>query len=263
MEDILGEELVCIGDIHGELNKLDEAIESRPLKENQKYVFIGDYVDRGKDSLGVIRRLMELKNKGVGYFLLGNHDYVLYKNIYYFSRDDVDSIEDEDTYIRKIDVLLNNQLEGVESFLKGSEYEGFINIAMDLKERDFYGYKKLLVLLYKVTNYIKDNFKDELNFIRDCKLYIETNLHIISHSGGNMDKPISENTLLDWVETRCDFNQRFTNKIRIYGHSPTLSGKVEVGKLDICIDTGADFRGLPIGVFKTYPCKILYIKDWE
>lgn len=256
-------ELICIGDVHGELDKLNDVIENNPLKRNQKYMFIGDYVDRGEDSLGVIRRLMELKKKGIAYFILGNHDYVLYKNVYYFSREHVNIIEDEDDYIPKIDIILNYQLEGFESFLKGSKYEGFINKALDLKERDVYGYNKLLYELYKITNYIKNNFKDELEFIRDCKLYIETNLHIISHSGGNMDKPIVENSLLDWIETRGEFKSRFSDKIRIYGHTPTLSGKVEIKELDICIDTGADFRGLPIGVFKTYSCDITYIKDWD
>ena len=51
--------LYAVGDIHGELGKLDELLARLPLAEGDRLVFLGDYVDRGPDSKGVVDRLLE------------------------------------------------------------------------------------------------------------------------------------------------------------------------------------------------------------
>ncbi|MFK7898405.1 MAG: metallophosphoesterase family protein [Myxococcota bacterium] len=66
--------LYAFGDIHGELEKLDELLEVTPLSDGDQLVFLGDYIDRGPDSAGVISRLIELKRRYVCTFLLGNHE---------------------------------------------------------------------------------------------------------------------------------------------------------------------------------------------
>ena len=66
--------LYAIGDIHGELEKLDELLESLPLRADDRLVFLGDYVDRGPDSAGVVQRLIELRDRQACVFLLGNHE---------------------------------------------------------------------------------------------------------------------------------------------------------------------------------------------
>lgn len=76
-----GERIYAVGDIHGRLDLLTEMIgrihadlaarpHPRPL-----LVFLGDYVDRGPDSRGVIETLIGLKQGRLPTaFLLGNHD---------------------------------------------------------------------------------------------------------------------------------------------------------------------------------------------
>jgi serine/threonine protein phosphatase 1 len=66
--------LYAVGDIHGELEKLDELLDSLPLQEGDSFVFLGDYIDRGADSRGVIERLIELQKSWPCVFLLGNHE---------------------------------------------------------------------------------------------------------------------------------------------------------------------------------------------
>lgn len=66
--------LYAFGDIHGELEKLDELLEATPLAPDDELVFLGDYIDRGPDSSGVISRLIELRNQYRCTFLLGNHE---------------------------------------------------------------------------------------------------------------------------------------------------------------------------------------------
>jgi serine/threonine protein phosphatase 1 len=69
--------LYAFGDIHGELEKLDELLESLPLERDARLVFLGDYIDRGPDSKGVIQRLIELRDRYACTFLLGNHESML------------------------------------------------------------------------------------------------------------------------------------------------------------------------------------------
>lgn len=80
---------IVIGDIHGcysELKKLITDLESNGEynKNTDKLVFLGDYIDRGKDSRLVIKfiRKLQKENKNV-IALMGNHEDMLleyYKN---------------------------------------------------------------------------------------------------------------------------------------------------------------------------------------
>jgi serine/threonine protein phosphatase 1 len=65
-----------IGDIHGCLPELRYLIENLPLERGDRLVFLGDYVDRGPDSKGVVSYLLELQeNSDYGFvFLKGNHE---------------------------------------------------------------------------------------------------------------------------------------------------------------------------------------------
>lgn len=62
-----------ITDIHGRLDLLAKAL--MLLKDEDKVIFLGDYVDRGPDSAGVINLLKEAKARGLPWvFLIGNHE---------------------------------------------------------------------------------------------------------------------------------------------------------------------------------------------
>jgi len=66
--------LYAVGDIHGELELLDELLAALELREGDRLVFLGDYVDRGADSHGVVERLLEVRERIPCTFLLGNHE---------------------------------------------------------------------------------------------------------------------------------------------------------------------------------------------
>ncbi|HVT88435.1 MAG TPA: metallophosphoesterase [Tepidisphaeraceae bacterium] len=64
-----------IGDIHGMLRPLEALIAAIPRFDAQPtYYFVGDYVNRGKESKGVIEFILSLPNAR---FIRGNHDDVL------------------------------------------------------------------------------------------------------------------------------------------------------------------------------------------
>ncbi|MCZ6782744.1 MAG: metallophosphoesterase family protein [Proteobacteria bacterium] len=69
--------LYVVGDIHGELEKLEELLAKLPLREGDRLVFLGDYIDRGPDAHGVVERLVNLQREWPCVFLLGNHESML------------------------------------------------------------------------------------------------------------------------------------------------------------------------------------------
>jgi serine/threonine protein phosphatase 1 len=69
--------LYAFGDIHGELEKLEELLEMIPLQSGDELVFLGDYIDRGPDAPGVIERLIQLRDEYACTYLLGNHESML------------------------------------------------------------------------------------------------------------------------------------------------------------------------------------------
>lgn len=67
-----------IGDIHGELGRLNSMLDDYRLA-GRHLVFLGDYVNRGLDSRRVIQRLIDLRSDDAERvtFLVGNHDQAL------------------------------------------------------------------------------------------------------------------------------------------------------------------------------------------
>lgn len=66
--------LIAVGDIHGCAAALDGLLAAIRLTAADRIVFLGDYVDRGPDSCGVIQRIIELQQSFDVVPLLGNHE---------------------------------------------------------------------------------------------------------------------------------------------------------------------------------------------
>jgi serine/threonine protein phosphatase 1 len=69
--------ILAIGDIHGCLTALDTLLGFVQPSADDQLIFLGDYVDRGPDSKGVLSRLIELKAKGNVICLRGNHEIMM------------------------------------------------------------------------------------------------------------------------------------------------------------------------------------------
>jgi serine/threonine protein phosphatase 1 len=68
-----------IGDIHGCSTELVHLVQQLPVETGDRLVFLGDYIDRGPDSKGVVSFLLELRrNPAYEFvFLKGNHEDML------------------------------------------------------------------------------------------------------------------------------------------------------------------------------------------
>lgn len=67
----------AIGDIHGCLKALETLLELVEPAPDDRLIFLGDYVDRGPDSRGVLDKLMQLSLAPQNVFLRGNHDQMM------------------------------------------------------------------------------------------------------------------------------------------------------------------------------------------
>ena len=98
--------LLAVGDIHGCRSLLDELLEEVAPEDRDQLVFLGDYVDRGPDSRGVIERLLELRDRWPQtVFLRGNHEQMF-----------LDYLEDR----QRLPFLINGGQTTLESYGGGS-----------------------------------------------------------------------------------------------------------------------------------------------
>ncbi|OAD43400.1 metallophosphoesterase family protein [Polaribacter atrinae] len=64
----------AIGDIHGGLKALIQVLNKLELKDGDKIIFMGDYVDGWSESAQVVQFLIDLSEKFDCIFIKGNHD---------------------------------------------------------------------------------------------------------------------------------------------------------------------------------------------
>ena len=69
--------VLAIGDIHGCSRALDLVLADANPRGDDRIVTLGDYVDRGPDSKGVLDRLIDLRRTGRLVALRGNHELML------------------------------------------------------------------------------------------------------------------------------------------------------------------------------------------
>lgn len=66
--------LIAIGDIHGCLHTFDQLWAELDPALDDRVVFVGDYIDRGPRSRGVVDRMLALRDTHDCVFLRGNHE---------------------------------------------------------------------------------------------------------------------------------------------------------------------------------------------
>ncbi|MBI1213237.1 MAG: serine/threonine protein phosphatase [Alphaproteobacteria bacterium] len=101
--------IYAVGDIHGYADLLDDLI-AQIERDAEKYpgrpievVFVGDYVDRGPDSRGVIARLREWKPAFSVTCLKGNHEQFLVQTIKHPGLELVSNMGQDETFASYLD----------------------------------------------------------------------------------------------------------------------------------------------------------------
>jgi serine/threonine protein phosphatase 1 len=212
-----GIRVYAVGDIHGRIDLLDtlqhrildDSKESAPV-ESQKIVYLGDYVDRGMNSRGVIDRLITFPMPGFETVTLrGNHDQ--------FLLDFLDEPESGGLWLKHGgDATLLSY--GVKWQPDGSSYESLTAL--------------------------RDRFLEclpapHISFLANCDMAYELGDYIFVHAGINPRKPLNRQDPSDllWIRDAFLRSEVDIGKVVVHGHS--VSSAPDVRHNRIGIDTGA------------------------
>lgn len=181
-----------MSDLHGCYNQLEQALKKWD-KENERLVIMGDLIDRGPDSLKVVRKMMELK----------------------------------ETYPDNVTVLKGNHEEMLLAWLIGTDVElyGFYyTLTHEETLKSFLGDSFGKLSRQKRAEQMVRDFKPELRFMRDLPLYFETEKAIFVHAGINLDVSNWRTAKddLTWIRNEFIYSQKTPEKRVFFGHTPTV-----------------------------------------
>lgn len=255
--------LYVVGDIHGQSNRLNQTLSKidEDYTEDDCIVFLGDYVDRGGDSLEVIQTLLKVKDEYNVRFLKGNHDSIYYLIVTYFKDfNPYTIVGNMAEYNYNLKVLKTCHIETIQSFIRGIGNREDDRKLLERISKEGIGLDLRLEEVIHLVEEVKElfqriylNYTKEVEFLNKLEIVLETDKHIISHSGGDKSKSIKNNTEEDWLWARNHIQSKDTGKWFILGHTPTQSNAVEVYQeiKHILVDTGSVFDNCEIGLYKT------------
>jgi len=220
-----GHRVVAVGDIHGRrdlLVQLLDKIEGHDMYHSGKgerentLVFLGDYVDRGPDSRGVVDELLALgARRFAGWrtvFLRGNHEQSL-----------LDFLDDPWVFYKW------RNFGGAETLLSyGVRPPQFEDDQAVIAARDAFADKLP---------------PEHLAFFQSLQYMHEDGDFVFVHAGIRPGIPLSRQRPEDLLWIRDDFlkSELLMDKIIVHGHTP---GAMPVQKPNrLCLDTGAHATG--------------------
>ncbi|ASK87438.1 metallophosphoesterase family protein [Sphingorhabdus sp. SMR4y] len=214
-----GRRVYAIGDVHGRndllLQLLDQIIKDDSERDNaeSEIIFLGDLVDRGPDSAGVLDTAMRIKEElGNVRFLMGNHEEV------YLS-----AVTGEEKAVRFF-----NRIGGRETIL-----------SYDISMKEY-----IELDMAQLAARIPELFpRHHIDFIAGFEDQVIIGDYAFVHAGIRPGLPISEQRQKDLRWIREDFlsAQEDHEKVIVYGH--TISDEVVEAGNRIGIDTGAYYSG--------------------
>lgn len=207
-----------IGDIHGALDEFEELLKLINPYKNQ-IILTGDLVDRGPDSLGVIRKARELNLRSV----MGNHDLKLLSEInqynrYKLSNDDISYLKSFPNYIEIENTIIVHAglMPNIE--LKNQDQNDLLRLRYLDDNLNKYSMSKIRKMCKKISNseYLSINEKNKLIDqqtkekiselqIKPWSFFYSGDKEIIcGHNVFSMEKPYVENNCFA-IDTGCVF----------------------------------------------------------
>jgi Calcineurin-like phosphoesterase len=219
------ERVYTIGDIHGALRALSSLIskcEQEADGQPMKFVFIGDYIDRGCNSRGVIDYIINLQSLlGANVIcLLGNHEALA-----------LSAIDDE------------------------LDAENWIWNGGDMTLRS-----------YHASN-ARELPAQHVAWFRSLWLAFDDGLRFYVHAGVNPARPLDQQNKHDllWIREPFLSSQNDYGRLIVHGHTPTATGRPDLRRNRLNIDTGVAYGGpLTAAVFigkRTNPITFVQASD--
>ncbi len=195
--------LIAVGDIHGQFKMLKFLMKKVKPDKTDKFVFLGDYIDRGLQSKEVIDFLIDFSKVYDCVFLRGNHEDMLLAFL-------------------KLD---EKAMYGESYQYNGGEYTAFSYAGDNAVLEDL----KLTIP------------EEHIEFLKSLKYYhIEDNFLFV-HAGIMPGILIEEQKLEDlvWIREQFFYYPTGIDKIIVFGHTPL--DRVLISDDKIGLDTGAGY----------------------
>lgn len=215
-----GLRIYAIGDIHGMRQELDILLDrifaddAARSDADRLIVFLGDFVDRGPDSAGVIERCRTLRDSGVdAAFLMGNHEEVML-------------------------AALDGDREALRMFARIGGRETMLSYGVSETEYELADFDELHALLVRS---VPQSHRD---FLAAAEDYVVRGDYAFVHAGIRPNIPIERQRPSDlrWMRSPFLEHARPHDKIIVHGH--TVTEEPEFRDNRIGIDTGAYRTGV-------------------
>ncbi len=209
----------AIGDIHGRLDLLDrllamiEADDEARGEARRELIFLGDLVDRGPDSRGVVERLLALSRGTVPIrFLMGNH---------------------EEVFLR----ALAGDAGALRFLIRIGGRETLLSYGVTEAEYASLDYEELAELTRTKVP------QAHIGFLAAFEEWIEVGDYLFVHAGLRPGVAIAEQSTRDLRWIRDDFlkHRDSFGKMVVHGHS--ITEDIDMRSNRIGIDTGAFASG--------------------
>lgn len=215
----------AIGDIHGCLEKILRLLEALHYDSTtDRLIFLGDYIDRGPDSKGVLDLMLHLqRDNPANVFLMGNH---------------------EDNFLTYIHACMTEA--GARDWREG---------AGDWRAEPFFAGGGVTTLA-SYAPHLRDPYDprlcravppEHLTFLAALPLSWSTASHIAVHAGVRPGIPLERQHPNDLLRIRGPFlfTPHGLGKCVVFGHTPFREVKRNTDKVGI--DTGACYAHLGYG----------------
>lgn len=214
-----GERVYAIGDIHGRRDLFDDLLfridadDRARGKAQSQLILLGDLIDRGADSAGVIRRALELRESGRPVrFLMGNHEEVFLK-------------------------ALDGSVEALRFLVRYGGRATILSYGIGEAEYDAMDYETLLpALIARVP-------RAHIDFLRGFEDRVQIGDYLFVHAGIRPRVPFEEQVGGDLRWIRSEFLDFRGDHGAIVIHGHTITDDVEERPNRIGIDTGAFASG--------------------
>lgn len=212
-----GKRVYAVGDIHGRADLLDDLLARIETDANGApsiLVFLGDYIDRGADSRGVINRLIALSERGHELvFLRGNHEAAM-----------LNFLRNPETGLHWVKIGGGETMRsyGVGPPLREAEPAAFEAAALALREA------------------VPDT---HIKFLNSLTLTARYGDYVFVHAGLRPGRDLGQQEAEDLLEIRAPFLKSSARWpfVVVHGHSPVERGYRDERR--IAIDTGAYATG--------------------
>ena len=190
----------AIGDMHGTSRALSVLLDALDFRPEDQLVTVGDYVDRGPDSKGVLDRLVQIHDRGQLVALRGNHEQMM--------------LEARDNHESCRMWLAHGGKAAIHSYAHGQLADPF----------------DLSVVPARHWKFLEE----------ECVDWYETETHFFVHANVYYDIPLAEQPIfmLRWEPFNMP-SPHISGKVMICGHTQQRDGRpFSIGHA-ICLDTSA------------------------